>query len=226
MRALSARVVWPDEIKAFRGPDAWAMEITLPVVQANADAAAVKTAVDLFQGIVKDYAGLAQPEARQLAVTASRLLIAAPLSQKHPAWSDATAAHAALLDAYARFLFQENLKTGNSEQNAKLSDAQKEFLDTLARLLAGDAARAGAALNDVREHVKPWIDGGHWAVAEEVYATLAKALPQSDRRQADLAVVDLWIQQVLREHQRLVAAGLTVPRELDPTLKKALVQVL
>ena len=224
VRAANARVVWPDEVTAFRGPDAWAIEIVLPVVKANADAAAVKTAVDLFQGIVKDYTALGQSGARQLALAASRLLLSAPLSQKHPAWSDAMAAHAALLDGYARFLFQENIKSGNGEQNAKLSDAQKEFLDTLARLLAGDAARAGAALGDVREHVKPWIDGGHWAVAEEVYAALAKALPQADRRQADLAVVDLWIQQVLREHQRLVAAGLSVPRQLDPTLKKALVR--
>ncbi len=224
VRAANARVVWPDEVAALRGPDAWAIEIALPVVRANGDPAAVKTAVDLFQGIVKDYTALGQSGARQLALTASRLLLSAPLSQKQPVWSDAMAAHAALLDGYARFLFQENIKSGNGEQNAKLSDAQKEFLDTLAKLLAGDSARAGAALNDVREHVKPWIEGGHWAVAEEVYTALAKALPQADRRQADLAVVDLWIQQVLREHQRLAAAGLSVPRQLDPTLKKALVR--
>ena len=239
VRALNARVVWrPDEVKGFRRPDAWAMAIALPVVRANADPAAVKTAVDVFQGVIQDCSAVGQqPGARGLALWASgellnaslsltdnKGLIPAPLSPDHPAWPGMMMGHVALLDGEAKYQFQENIKSGNGAQNAKLSNTQKLLLDTLAKLVAIDAQQSAAAMKAASDHLAPWIDGGHWAVAEEVYATLAKALPQSDRRQAELAVVDLWIQQVLREHQRLVAAGLSVPRELDPTLKKALLR--
>ena len=62
-------------------------------------------------------------------------------------------------------------------------------------------------------------------MAEEVYATLGQgAARRRPDGEAELAVVNLWIQQVYRRDQRLAAAGLTVPRELDPTLKKALVR--
>ncbi|HUT13076.1 MAG TPA: tetratricopeptide repeat protein, partial [Thermoguttaceae bacterium] len=74
----------------------------------------------------------------------------------------------------------------------------------------------------IREHLQAWIAHAHWAVAEEVYAALAEALPRLERRQAELAVVGFWVQQVTGEHQRLAAAGFTVPRQLDPTLAKAL----
>ena len=131
---------------------------------------------------------------------------------------------AALLDGKAKYEFQENIKSGNGAQNAKLSDTQKELLGTLAKLVAVDAQQSAAAMKAVGDHLTPWIEQGHWAVAEEVYTTLAKALPQWEQRQAELAVVGLWIQQVFGQHQRLMAAGLTVPRELDPILKKALVK--
>jgi len=224
VRTFAARAALPAEVRQLRGPDAWAIEIALPVVKANADPAAVKTAVDLFQGIIHDYAGLGQPSARPVPVVVSRLLVGAPLSPKSPAWAGVMASHAGLLDGYAKYLFDENIKAGNAEQNAKFSEVQKEFLDTLARLVAADAQQAAAVVKLAAEHIKPWVEYRHWALAEEVYTTLSKALPEAERLQADLAVVNLWIQQVFREHQHLAATGLTVPRELDPTLKKAIVR--
>ena len=224
VRPFVSRVVWPDEVKAFRGPDAWAMAIALSAVNADADPAAVKTAVDVFQAVIQDCSAVGQPGARRLAIAASRELIGAPLSPKHAAWPGVMTNHVALLDGYAKYVFQENVKNGNGQENAKLSDVQKELLDTLAKFLAADPYQAAAALKAVSNHLGPWIEQGHWAVAEEVYTALAKALPQWERRQAELAVVGLWIQQVFSQHQRLMAAGLTVPRELDPILKKALVR--
>ena len=223
-RPFVSRVVWSDEVKAFRGPDAWAIEIVLPAVKANADPAAVKTAVELIQGVIQDYSGVGQPGARQLALTASRRLIAAPLSPSHAAWPGVMNAHATLLDAYAKHVFQENIKSGNGEENSKLSETQKEFLGTLSRLVAADPYQAPAAVKAAQEHVKPWIEHRHWANAEEVYTTLAKAMPERERWQAGLAVVELWIQQAFQQHQRLAEAGLTIPRELDPVLKKAMLR--
>jgi len=225
VRACGANVAWPDQVAALRGPDAWAIDIALPVVKANADAAVVKTAVELFQGILNDYLKLDQPGARALPVAISRQLIAAPLSANHLAWPGVMASHAGYLDGYAKFLFAENLKAGRGEENAKLSNVQKELLDTLAKLVANDAGQAPAAMNRVAEHVKPWIEYRQWAVAEEVLTTAAKAMPENIRRQAELAVVNLWIQQVMREHQRLASIGWVIPRELDSTLKKALVRL-
>ncbi len=224
VRQYASQVAWPDKVKALRGPDAWAIEIALTVVRADADPAAVKAAIDVVQGVVKEYSAVEQPGARQLAAAASRTLAAAPLLRSPAARAGVLTSHAAVLDAYAKYLFQENLKGGNGELNAKLSDVQKEFVETLAKLVAGDAGQAAAAWKAAQEHVKPWIEQNHWAVAEEVYQALAKAMPAAERWPVELAVVDLWIQQALQQHNRLAAAGLTVPRELDPALNKALVR--
>ena len=91
--------------------------------------------------------------------------------------------------------------------------------------MAADAQQAGTAMQLAGEHVQPWAGQRLWAVAEEFYTGLAKALPAAARHQGEMAVVGLWVQQVVHEHSRLQAIGLTVPRELDPTLKKALVRL-
>jgi tetratricopeptide (TPR) repeat protein len=221
VRALAAQVLPSAEFKGLNGPDAWAMEIAFPVTKADADAAAVKSAVETVQGIVHDRAQVPQPQSQDLAVELSRGLLQA-LSPERPIWSGVIRVHGELLDGYARYLFNENVKAGKDQENAKLSGVQKELLATLAEHVAHEAGYAAAARGLLAQHLRPWIERGHWAVAEEAYTTLAKALPEAERRQAELAVVNLWIQQVTREHQRLTAAGLTVPRQLDPILAKAL----
>jgi TolA-binding protein len=222
-RSFAGQLPWPDSLIALRAPDAWAVAILVPVIKANGDAATVKNAVDLCQGIVQDYVQLDRPGGLALAVGVSRQVVAA-ISARHASWSAAMLAHGALLERYATYAFAENLKAGRSEENAKLSDVQKEMLHTFADLIAQDASQTPPVLARLAAGLKPWTDHGQWAVAEEAYTTLAKALPEAERRQAELAVVNLWTQQVLERDQRLVSAGLTVPRELDPTMKKALVK--
>jgi autotransporter-associated beta strand protein len=222
-RTYAASLPWPDRVTAFRAPDAWAVAILLPVIRANADAGSVKTAVEQCQTVIADYSPRQEASAWDLRTGLSRQVTAA-LRADDPSWPGAMQAQAALLDAYARFLFAENVKAGHGEENAELSKVQKEMLDVLTRLVAQKVSLASVAMNQAAEHVKPWVERGHWVVAEEVYATLAKALPETEHRQAELAAVNLWIQQVRQRDHRLVAAGLTVPRELDPTMKKALVK--
>ena len=221
VRALAPRVLPAAEFKGLSGPDAWALDIALPVIKAGADAGAVKSAVETIQGIIHDRTQFPKPESQKLAVELSRELLEA-LSPDDPTWSGVVKTHAELLGGYATFLLRENVKAGKAQENAKLSDVQKELLATLAQHVAREAGYAAAARDQLAGHLKPWIDQGHWAVAEEAYTTLAQALPEAERRQADLAVVNLGIQQVTREHQRLTAAGLSVPRQLDPLLAKAL----
>lgn len=224
VRAAGASLPWPDRVTALRTTDAWAVAILLPVVQANGDVKAVEAALNQCHEIVGDYGRREEATARSVRVDLSRQ-IAAAVSPEHPTWPGAMQAHAAVLDGYARFLFAENLKAGRAEDNAKLSAVQKELLDTLAKLVARHVSTAAAALTLAAEHVKLWTEHGQWAVAEEFYATLAKALPAAERGQAELAIVHLWIRQVVERDQRLTAAGMTVPRELDPTMKKALLKL-
>ena len=225
VRTYAARVRFPQVVSRLKGPDAWAIDIARTVVKADGDAAAVQTAVELFQGIVKDYSALQGTDARRLTVSLSRLLVDEPLAPTHAAWSGVMAAHAELIDRYAKFLFDENLKSGNAENNADLSDSQKELLQVLTEHVTRESQRAPGALKLLGEHIKPWIAHDHWALAEEMYQSLSKALPAPEQREAELAVVGLWVQRVTRKHARLAAAGLTVPRELDPTLAAALARL-
>jgi len=222
VRTYSSKVLPTTRFQGLKGPDAWAVDIAMPVVVANGDVAAVQTAVaEVVQQVVNDCSKIDSPVARKTAVDLSAALLAG-VAPTHSAWSGVTAAHSGLLDSYAQYLFNENVNAGDDQQNAELSDPQKQLLATLAKHVAREVEQAPAALQRLTKHLQPWVQHGHWAVAEEAYATLAKALPKAERRLADLAVVNLWISQVTRQHTRLTTLGLTVPRELDPTLKKAL----
>jgi tetratricopeptide (TPR) repeat protein len=240
VQTLAGNVPWPERVVALRAPDAWALAIALPVLKQETAAtartevytpyqpqdtvpAARTAAISLYQRIAGQYQALGRPEAWQLALGVWRQLVAA-LPAGTPQWSEALNQHAAALDAYAKYVFAENVKAGRAADNAKLSDVQKELLGDLAKLVAQSADQAPAALSRLADHLKPWIDAGHWSVAEEAYTALADALPAANRRDADLAVARLWAQQVFQRDQRLSAVGLTVPRELDPTLKKALLR--
>lgn len=225
VQPLSAQVQVSGKIAALKGPDAWAATILLPVVTANADAGAVAQAVQLLQAIGGAYAGLETLEGRALAVELSRILLDAPLSPDHPAWPDTMARYAQLLDAYARAVFAENVKSGNAAANATLSQTQQELLAALKKLMARQAARADEALALANAHLQPWIEHQHWAAAEQFYQALVPAVPESHRLRAALAVVNLWVQQAVGEHNRLATMGLTVPRELDGRLRQALVRL-
>ncbi|MHC4625207.1 MAG: hypothetical protein ACYS4W_15035, partial [Planctomycetota bacterium] len=221
--ASASRVLPQAEFKGLKGPDAWALDIALPVIKANADASAVKSAINTVQAIINERTKIPKPGSRKLAVELSVELLDA-VSPLQSSWSQVIVSYCKVASEYTAYVFQENVKAGRAEQNAKLSELQKSYLTTLKNHVARNASYAPKALVQLAEHVKPWVKHGHWSVAENVYTTVAEALPEKERRQAELAVVNLWIEQVKREHHRLAAAGFTVPHELDPTLAKALVR--
>ncbi|NQT41136.1 MAG: hypothetical protein HQ581_26830, partial [Planctomycetes bacterium] len=222
-RSYASAVPLPVEVRRLKAPDAWAIELALPMIQADADAATVKQAVEMVQAVIADYASLEATEARELTLGVSRRLVAA-VAVENSLWLGVLSRHAALLDAHARYLFAENTKHGQDAENAKLSDIQKEFLEVLARQVTHYAAQAPSTLPLLGIHLGPWIAAGHWTVAQQAYTTLGKSLPAAQQRRATLAIVGLWLRQVEAEHSRLIAAGLTVPRQLDPVHLKVLQQ--
>jgi len=221
VRASAPRVLPTAEFRGLKGPDAWALDIAMPVIAADGDAAAVTSAADTVLGIINEQAALPKPESRKLAVELSVELLDA-MAETHASWPKVINSYYTVATDYASYVFQENIKAGRAAENAKLSENQKQFLATLKDHVASHAAHAPHALVQLATHVGPWVEHGHWAVAEEAYTTVKDALPENQRRQADLAIVRLWVQQVTRRHSRLTAAGFTVPRQLDPTLVKAL----
>jgi TolA-binding protein len=222
VRSFAPKVLLSAEFKGLKGPDAWALDIAMPVIKANADVAAVKSAIKTIQTIIDECTKVQKPGSHKLAVELSMELLNA-VSPSHQSWPEAMVSYYKVAGNYAHYVFQENIKAGRAEENAKLSEQQKTFLAILKKQ-PEHLAHSPHVLTLLAEHVKPWVEHGHWTVAEQVYTTVAESLPEKEQRQAELAVVNLWIEQVKREHQRLLAAGFTVPHELDPTLAKALVR--
>ena len=52
-----------------------------------------------------------------------------------------------------------------------------------------------------------------------------KSLPPNEQLLAEIDIANLWIEQADRKQKRMLQAGFTVPKELDPLHKKALVRL-
>lgn len=234
LRSFSPRIPWPAKVRGMKWTDAAAYSAVLAMFSAAGQEAYPKEAeaqlqrgVKLIEDMATEYEGLKNLDQFDEDNVPLGLIggLASVLSPADPSWPRVTTRLEQLLDARARLLFQEGQRRNFPDLNAKVSEVQKKLLDTLKRHVSQRAVDAPAVLALLQSHLKPWIDGGHWAVAEEMVTSLIPSLPEAARFQADLAVVHLWIERAMREHQRLAAAGLSVPRELDPVLKKALVRL-
>jgi TolA-binding protein len=223
LRALGTTVPWPVQVTALKGPYVWAVDIDLPIVKANTDTQAVNLAVRTIQAIVNETAGVQQPASHLALDTHAKLLDV--LAVDHPLRQPALGRQVELLSALALAQFNDNVRTGHADQNAKLSPIQELYLAALMELVDRDASEAPNAINGLQAQLQPWIAAGHFDLAEQALAKLSDALPEAQRRNAQLAVVNLWVRQAMDEHHRLTAAGLVVPRVLDDSLNKALVRL-
>jgi len=222
VRKLGSPVPWPAKITEPKVAYDWSVQIALPVIKADVDSSAVSKAIKTIRAIVDDCAKHEKPPARGIALGINSELLQV-LKPTNPAWAPAMWRHVNLLKANAVAVFNDNIKAGRAQENAKLSERQKQLLATLTKLVERQASRQGPrALKELSAHLKLWVKHRHYKVAQEAYRQLAESLPEAQQRQAGLAVVKLWRQQVFSEHNRLMAAGLTVPRKLDPVLNEAL----
>jgi len=221
VRNLGGLLPSPAKVAQLKAPHAWALEIALSVVKANADTASVQKAVRTATAIVDECAKLPRPTGRKLALGVNARLLAA-VSPDHAAWAPVVLKQIDLLDAHARQAFDENVRTGRADANAGLSETQKQLLAAMAGLVGREVRYAATVLGKLQSHLAAWLQHGHYQVAVDAYGQLARVLPETERRKCLLAVARVWIQQATAEHNRLLAGGLTVPRRLDPVLVKAL----
>jgi len=220
--SIGQKLQWPLESTFFRPMDYWAMIVVSPIIKANADPGAVKQGVDLFEGIIIEYASRNSAGWWQMRAALSRLLANELLSSDHPSWPDVMQHHAELLSAYSKFQFEENRKAGSAENNQKISDVQKELLETLKKRIDLDASYAAPARAFLQQHLVPWMERRHWAVVDEMYLSLAGFIPSAERRRTEIALAKIWVQRIFDEHNLLLQAGLSVPKRLDPLHEKAI----
>ncbi|MHC4716498.1 MAG: tetratricopeptide repeat protein, partial [Planctomycetota bacterium] len=218
---LAETIPWPVRVTAPKAPQGWALEIALRVVKADADAAAVTQAARTVTAIVDELAKLTPPAGRGLALAVHTRLLAA-LSPDHSAWTGTVLKQLDLLDANARGVFADNVRTGRGADNAKPNEYQQRMLASMAKLVGRHADQGANALARLRRHLPPWTGGGHYELARGMYEQLAPALRPRDQRAARLAVAGLWAQEVAASHRRLQSAGLKVPRKLDAGMVEAL----
>ena len=222
VRVIGTRVPWPPLGVAPKAPYAWAVQIALEVVKGSRDRAAVRAAATTVGSVVKECRQFTYPPGRRGVALAINTRLLAALPADAAAWSQAMLRQIDLLDAYAAAVFSDNVKAGKAEVNAALSDHQKRMLAGMAKLVARDAAYASTMLAKLGTHLQRWIGHGHFAAAEAAYEQLIKALPEAQANAAKLQVARLWVRQAMSKHNRLLTAGLKVPRKLDPMFARAL----
>ena len=226
VEGLGRHIPWPAQVTALKPTQAWAGQIALPVVRAHADAAALAEAVKVVEKVIGELSGLKKREAGQLALTLNTQLLEA-LRAEDAAWPQVIKRQIGLMDAEAREVFAENVKAGQDAKNAGLTEGQKRMIGAMVTLVARDAAQGAWVLAAVSSHLRPWVGRRHFAAAREAYEMLAAGqgqvrLPAAQVRQARLAVGGLWSDEAAAGHDRLLTAGLAVPRKLDPNHRRAL----
>jgi len=222
VRRLADQLPAPTARTTLSPPLAWAVELALPVIRADADAKAVAVAMKTVTAVRKAAAGWPKPVGLWLPLDISKRLLAV-LTDERREWPAAVMDHVDLLHQAASWQFAENRRTGQSAKNAQLSADQTELLSRLAELCRRHpATQAGAAVKKLSAHLSLWLGGEHFGLVEQAYVRLAEALPPRERRDVLLAIAELWIRQVRLAHARLQAVGFRVPAKLDPTLVKAL----
>jgi tetratricopeptide (TPR) repeat protein len=144
----------------------------------------------------------------------------------HPAWAQSMRWYCELLSAAAQRQFHENVKEGNLVANGKLSETQQTLIENLQMFVHVKADEAAFARNLLSAHLRPWKESGEWAVAEEALQKFRGILPtMPERLLAEIDIAKLWIEQADRNHRKMQQAGITIPKELDPLHRKALVRL-
>ncbi|MBL7221371.1 MAG: tetratricopeptide repeat protein [Phycisphaerae bacterium] len=221
--AFASQVPFGPKVTAPKAPHRWAIAIALDIIKADADPKAVASALALINSIESRYAPFTEDPARGIALGIhARLLAAVP--QDKSAWETLMLRQIELLNAYASQVFTENIKAGRDQANKALTDHQKQMLAAMAKILVRDAAQGPAMLTRLTAHIRPWLARGHYDLVRNAYETLAATMPAPQKPSVQLAVTDVWVAQASATHARLLAAGFTVPRKLDPSHARALAE--
>jgi len=218
---LTAAVPWPTKITRPRAAHSWALSFASRVIAANADPKSLESARDAVDRVLADLLALTQPSAQGLAsmMQGFLLLEIAPDSSIR---TDELLKHVDLLMTDSARAFNENVKSGESAKNTKLSETQTTILKELAEAVKLRPSVAGLSLQKLTAHLQKWSAAGHDAVVETAFETFATGLPPATQRHARLALARLWFNQVLRAHGRTASNGFQVARALDAGAQKSL----
>lgn len=211
---------WPINIDGAKTAYVWAVEIALDVIKADESEYAVRDAVRSINQIVTDLRKHEKPPVLNMSLDVQTRLLNV-LKPTYSQWGACMLQQADTLAAYATAVFNENIKTGQLQANAKLNDYQIRLLKTLAELAIRQPLQSEAVLKKLNGHLGLCIKHGHYQAAEQAYVQLAISLPDAQRRQVILKIASLLKQQTENAHNRLLMAGLTVPRKLDDKLTRA-----
>ncbi|MBK8096181.1 MAG: tetratricopeptide repeat protein [Planctomycetes bacterium] len=217
-QGLAAAIPWPEPVTQPRAPSAWAADIALPIV-ASAQGKPRDRAVTTVLQIVREL----QPKSAAAALTVLARLLALP--ELHDHWQAATLLQVELLAELTQAEFLQNVQRGADAANAGLGDRQRQLVAALGQRAQRSTAMATSARQWLGAHLQRWIEHGHFALAEQSWRLLLPSLPATEQRRVELEIARLWGTEVQREHQRLQAVGLAVPRQLDPRLARALQQL-
>ncbi|MBT3199796.1 MAG: tetratricopeptide repeat protein [Phycisphaerales bacterium] len=219
---LAVSVPFPPKVTAMKAAHGWAIEIALDVIKADADPKAVTNAITIVTNIEALYAGFTQDPSRNIPLSIhSRLL--ATVSKDNSAWGALMVKQIDLLNAYASQTFAKNIKAGRDADNKTLSDHQKRMLAMMSQIIARDAAQGSAMLTRLNAHLRPWLARDHYDLARTAYGTLATAMHAAQKPSVQLAITSVWVTQANATQARLLNAGFSVPRKLDPSHAKALI---
>ena len=218
LQALASASPWPEPVTRPRAPSQWATDLALGVLAGARGQPADRAVATVLQvaGELRD-----KSAAAALAVV-SRLLA---LPELHGHWQQAMLLQVELLADLSRAEFERNAERGADATNAALGDRQQLLLLALGQLVGRSAAMTATARQRLAAHLQPWLEHGHFELIDQAWRQLLPALPAPDQRQVQLELARLQQAAVQREHQRLRTVGLSVPRQLDPRLVRALQQL-
>lgn len=221
--AIASNIPWDVSPTAPKPPQAWALEIALPVISDSSDNVAVTNATAVATQIIDDLATLPQQSADTLAVDAQAKLIAA-LPAGDDRWSAAMLRQADLLTSLSVRRFQRNVDQGKADANAALSASQKQLIETLKKLVAEKPSQTTVAIQKLQSALKVMIAAQHYDAAREAYATLGGALPAKMQFDVRLAAIRLNLQQVMKRDAQAIQTGYAVAEKLDPLMESAILE--
>lgn len=221
--ALSARLTWPSKVTERKPVQSWALELAIPVVAGSREAEPIAKARAVVDSVISELAAVPQPAARELATQSHQQLLAA-VSSDRDIWPAVVLRHVDLLIQDAAAEFDRNVLSGDAAKNAKPTATQQSMIELLTQLVKAQPASAPAALQKLEAHLAKWITATHVGAVERLYTDFSNQLPAAQQRQVQLSLARLWFSEVRRTHQRVLATGFQVERQLDPLAQKALVQ--
>jgi len=216
--AAGKSVPWPTRITAPKAAHSWALELAILVLAGEPDQASEESALALVDQVVNELAAITQTQGAGLArTTYTGVFAAVPRSRQ--IWPRVALRHVDLLMADSAREFDENIQTGRRDQNAALTDQQKQIITLLNELVAHRPAMAPVAMTRLSGHLTRWESAHLSDVVTTAWTTFAENVPPATRSRIELAIAWHRYNRLMEHHDRLLQSGFSIPAELEDDAK-------